>query len=322
MLIFVYGDDSVRIAEKVGELRSRFLSKFDSSGMNLAEFPVPGTSSIPFPEVLQAVQSSPFLAEKRMVIVRGLLDGLKKADAKQWAEGLQRTPASTIVVLVDELEAKKVEKHELFVSLKGGAEVHSYAQEKLEGSALSRMVIERAKALGASITLPVAHELIAIVGDDAWLLQREIEKLSAYAQGQPVTKEMLELLVRGSVAGNIFAFVDAVSQRNGKLALSLLEKERLAGSADLYLLAMIARQVRIVLQIRSLLEDNPNAALASSLGLHPFVVQKAEVQAKRFTLSQLLALHALLTRLDREAKRGLIDPALAVDRLVAEMVVS
>lgn len=319
MLIFVYGDDEVRVSEKLAQLRSHFLSKIDPTGLNLAEFPAPGTAQIPFADVAQAVGSAPFLAAKRMVIVRGLFEGLKKAEAKEWAEVFARTPESTIVVLADVEETKNIEKHELYTSLKDKAEVHSYVQPKLEGAALARAVIEKAKGLGGTMTLDVANELIKRAGEEMWQLQHEVEKLVAYANGQQITMAMLDLLVSTNAESNVFAFVDAISQRDTKTAMKLLAKEREAGAADLYLLAMIARQVRILLQIRHLIAEQPQANVAKELGLHPFVAQKASGQAKRFDNPTLLRLHQMLTKLDMEAKRGQIDAGLAVDRVVVEM---
>lgn len=322
MVIFVYGDDEMRVAEKLAQLRSHFLAKIDPAGLNLAEFPAAGSSQIPFADVAQAVGSAPFLAAKRMVVVRGLFTGLKKAEAKEWAAFFRRTPESTIVVFVDAEEGKNIEKHELYVSLKDKAEVHSYVQPKLEGSALARALVERATALGGTLALDVTHELTKRIGNEMWQLQHEVEKLVAYANGTPITLAMLDLLVVAHAESAPFAFLDALSQKDAKASIRLLAKEREAGAADLYLLAMIARQVRILLQVRQLLAEQPKANAAKELGLHPFVAQKALGQAKHFDSPTLLRVHAVLVELDREAKRGRIAPSLAVDRAVAEMVVA
>jgi len=328
MIIFIYGDDGPRLKTKLLQLTTQFTTKFDTTGLNLASFynspPAMGelVGALTYPDVLQAVMSSPFLSEKRMVIVHNLMDGLKKDDAIMWADGLAKTPSSTILVLVDNLDPTKVEKHELFKRLKDGAEVHTYAEVKREGAALYSWLIDEAKKQGAQLSLSVATDLATRVGDDAWQLQNELAKVVAYANGAAITTTMLDLLVQSSSESNIFAFVDAISQRDAKNALRLLATERAAGSVDFYLLTMLARQIRILLQICVLLADEPGAAadVAKRLSLHPFVAGKATSQAKRFTLLQLLNLHQLLVKLDHDAKTGGLDAGLAVDRLVAEML--
>ena len=68
MLIFVYGDDTFRVQERVQELQLAFQRKFDPTGLNVAFF---GAGAKPG-EVLQAVQSLPFMSQKRMVVIRDL----------------------------------------------------------------------------------------------------------------------------------------------------------------------------------------------------------------------------------------------------------
>ncbi len=321
MIIFIYGDDGVRLKAKLLQLTTQFTTKLDTTGLNLTSFII-GQDRADYPDVLQAVMSSPFLSEKRLVVVHNLIDGLKKDDAILWSEGLAKTPSSTILVLVDNLDSAKVEKHELFKRLKDGAEVHTYSEVKRTGAALYAWLVDEAKKQGGQLSLSIATDLATRVGSDAWQLQNELAKLVAYANGQSITTAMLDLLVQSSSESNIFAFVDAISQRDAKNALRLLATERAAGSVDFYLLTMLARQIRILLQIRVLLADEPGAAadISKRLSLHPFVAGKATGQAKRFTLLQLLNLHQLLVKLDQDAKTGALDAGLAVDRLVAEML--
>ncbi len=319
MIIFVYGDDGVRLKSKLLQLTTQFTTKFDPSGYNISIYAP--TPLLNYPAILGAVTSSPFLSEKRLVVVHNLIDGLKKDDAIMWSEGLAKTPSSTILVLVDELAPAKVEKHELFKRLKDGAETHVYAEIKREGQALYTWLVDEAKKQGGQLSLSTATDLATRVGDDAWQLQNELAKLVAYSGGAPITPPMLDLLVKTNSASNIFAFVDAVSSRDAKSALRLLDLERAAGSVDFYLLTMLARQIRILLQIRVLLEDEPSSSnVASRLSLHPFVAGKSLTQAKRFTLPHLISLHSLLTSLDHGAKTGLFSPTYAVDRLVAAML--
>lgn len=324
MLIFVYGDDGARVTEKVRELRTRFLEKFDASGMNLAEFPAPGATELPFAEIVQAIQSAPFLSEKRMVIVRGLLEATKKPDHERWIGALHHVPASTITVIAEDLDAKAVEKHGIFTVVKDVAETHSYAQTKLAGAALTKWITERAAKQGATIDGATANALVARVGDDLYRLGNEVDKLAAYAQGS-VTTVTLDLLTPRDASSNIFGLVDAIADRNVGTALRMLDDERNAGSADLYIMAMIARQVRLLLQVKHYGQEHgtaDKAAVAAALALHPFVAGKTVAQAAKYSLPALVHLHTFLTGLDRDAKRGKVDPSVAIDRLVAEMVMA
>ncbi|MEI6511350.1 MAG: DNA polymerase III subunit delta [Candidatus Uhrbacteria bacterium] len=318
MLILVYGDDTFRAQEKVSKLREAFLEKHDKAGFNLAEF----ASTDKPGEILQAVSSLPFMGSKRMVVIRDLV-ATTKADAKdQWAS-LANTPDSSVVVLWETLEPKALEKKPLFALLSKGVDVHLYACPLLEGSALSRWASDRAKELGGLIAPDALRELCDRVGGDLWQMDGEIEKLVAYSSGRTIAVADVDLLVRATFDGEIFALVDAISRKESAKAIRLLEEERLAGGSDFAIFGMLARQVRILLGARALLDEDPRASsqrLASEMEINPFVAQKAIDQARKFTLDDLRATHDLLFRYDAGMKSGVLDAELAVDLVTTKLI--
>ncbi|MBI5369927.1 DNA polymerase III subunit delta [Candidatus Uhrbacteria bacterium] len=319
MLILIYGDDTFRVQEKVRHMRQAFLDKFDKSGMNLAEFPVKGSSAIVASEVLQAACSYPFLSPKRMVIVEGLISATKKDEQSVWVQGLARIPQSTIVVLWESIEPAALEKKPFFKELLKMAEVHTYPFVNLQGPALSKWASDRVGARGARMSRTALQELVTRVGGDLWRLSQEIEKLIAYASGQEVTKEMVEALVEASFEGKIFELMDAISKRQPARALQLLKQERLSGNDDHYVLTMLGRQVRILLSTRCFLDEHPGAnknQVAEAIGVHPFVASKAVEQARLFSFDHLSKAHDLLFSFDQKLKTGRISAGLAVDLIV------
>ena len=88
MLIIVYGEDSFRVREKIRELERRFKGKFDQSGINMERF----FSDAPIGEIMTAVQSPPFLAEKRLIVIRDLFTASKKAQSEDWSSALKKIP--------------------------------------------------------------------------------------------------------------------------------------------------------------------------------------------------------------------------------------
>ncbi len=322
MLIVVYGDDTFRVQEKVRELEAAFVKKFDPDGMNISLFP--GASGKCEPgEVLQAVCSIPFLSPRRMVVVRGLVAESAKDAESVWADGLARTPETTIAVLWETAEPKAVEKKALFKKIKALADVHYYPFPALEGPALQTWAADRVKGLGGTIAADAVRELAGRVGSDLWQMSNEIGKLVAYAAGALITAETVATLVRASFEGQIFALVDAISRKQTAQALNLLEQERAAGANDFYLMTMLARQVRILLGARALLDENPRVsqqAVADALGVHPFVASKALIQARAFTLEDLKHTHALLFDFDAGTKSGRLTADLAVDLVTVDLL--
>lgn len=324
MLIFAYGDDSFRVAEKVKQLKDAFKIKFDSTGLNTAEFPTGDKTKLEVGEVMGAVRSLPFLGTKRMVVIRDLIANTKKVDMSVWEQGFKQAPDSTIVVFWETLEPRELEKKPLFQALKDRVETHVYPFPELEGSHLQRWISERVKVRGGSVSATALSALAERVGGDLWAMDHEISKLVAYAGGEEISRAMVDELVPVSFEEKIFELMDAISQKRKADAIRMLHHERAAGSDDHYLLTMLGRQARILLGARALLDENPRTTketLAAALSVHPFVAQKALAQAKGFSLSQLKTVHDLLFEFDQQLKTGQVSADMAVDLTAVKMMI-
>jgi DNA polymerase III subunit delta len=323
MLIFIYGDDSFRVQEKVLTMKNAFAEKFDQSGMNLDIFPEEGKIKLEMGNILQSVCSFPFLGTKRMVIVRDLIANTKTPEVKDWEQGLVRAPESTIVILWETLEPKALEKKPLFKALSEHSEVHLYPLPELIGRELDDWVVKRIGGHGGKIEQRALRTLVERVGADLWQMNAEIEKLVSYANGSEISVETVEGLVQASFEGQIFALVDAVSKKQTKEALRLLSEERWSGANDFYLLSMLARQVRLLIGARYCLDKNSGISkqgLAEELGVHPFVASKMLVQARAFSFEQLKEVHDLVFKFDGMMKTGRIGADLAVDLIAVDLM--
>lgn len=323
MLILIYGDDTFGVHERVKQMKKAFEDKFDKAGLNVVSFPSDHTNKLDAGEVLQAVCSYPFLGPKRMVVVGGLIESVNKDGQTVWMDGFSRMPDTTIAVLWETASIATIEKKALFKALTKIGELHKYTYPQLSGVGLTKWTRERVQAKGGTIEPSALNELTASVGSDLWRMDGEIDKLVAYGAGRPITKEMVGELVHASFEKKIFVLMDAVSKKQVKRAVLLLEQERLAGSDDHYILTMLGRQVRILLSAKAFLErESPPSkgghrgvgdAFASVSGLPPFSAKIALEQARLFTLDDLKCAHDLLFEYDVNIKTGRMGAGLAVD---------
>jgi DNA polymerase-3 subunit delta len=169
---------------------------------------------------------------------------------------------------------------------------------------------------------PAAVNVLAVyVGNDLRLLDHEIDKLLTYVgEERPITKRDAELLVGYVREANIFHMVDALGTRDTRRAMELVEQLLDDGQAPLYLLHMITRQFRILLQVKELLGKGTAAEdMRSLLGLHPYVLEKATQQARNFSNSQLETIYHQLLELDVAAKTGAMEDRLALNMFVTEV---
>ena len=105
---------------------------------------------------------------------------------------------------------------------------------------------ERTQAKGVGINPQAAALLLSLVGQDLRRLDQELEKLSAYVDyAHPIAPDDVRALVSGTLESNIFALVDALGLRQRRRGLAQLEQLLADPNAhELYVLAMIARQIR------------------------------------------------------------------------------
>src|SRR6056297_305047 len=150
-----------------------------------------------------------------------------------------------------------------------------------------------------------------MTGGDLWQLHWEIEKLIHYKQGQISSLQVeieardIEAVTTGLFNQDIFALTDAVGSKNPGLALRLLEEQLLSGVSEHFLLNMIIRQVKILLQIRQALDSGYGSGqIAGQVKLHPFVVQKSISQVRGFSLDRLKKALNRLVEIDSELKTG------------------
>ena len=73
----LHGDDEFNLSLVVGKMR-REMIEVDPAGMNLAEFDGEGVNAA---EVISAVSAYPFLADRRLVIVKGFLTHITRKGA-------------------------------------------------------------------------------------------------------------------------------------------------------------------------------------------------------------------------------------------------
>jgi DNA polymerase-3 subunit delta len=162
--------------------------------------------------------------------------------------------------------------------------------------------------------------LANLVGADLRLLDQEIEKLTLYADGREVTAEDVRTLVSRAIETSIFDLVDCLGRNQTDRALQLLRQLLDERQEPLYVLAMLARQVRILIQVSELRAQGlAEADIVRRLGLHPYPVKKAIAQSDHLKMSQLEAAHQLLIETDWAVKTGELDEAVALDLLVVEL---
>jgi len=158
------------------------------------------------------------------------------------------------------------------------------------------------------------------VGSDLRLLESEVDKLLSYVNGRPVTKTDVEILVSRARETNVFDLVGCLGRRQTDRALKLLHGLLDDGEPALVILSMVARQVRLLIQVSALRTLGlVEGDMARRLGLQPWLPRRLLAQAQNFSMADLEAAHQLLVETDRSIKTGQMEDVLALDLLVVDL---
>ncbi len=312
MIFFLYGPDTFRSREKLRLIKEKFLKEVDVSGRSLIEL---NKNEIDLNHLRQALNTNSFLTRKRMVIIEGILSK-KITNEEEIIELLKRNNLDNSCVLVF-WEADDYEQDsKIFKYLKSQKQVEEF--KKLKNVELMKWVKNKFLSNKIRIENKQVEKIINFVGDDMWLLDREIDKLTAHNWLEKEVNDLsLELILTASFNENIFQLTDAVTEKKQALALQLIDKHLSSGINESYLLAMLIRQFRIMLQIKNLSEFGHNLnQINSLLNYHPYVIKKTWSQSTKYNLENLKSIYNQLLAIDGALKTGSKNFKTLIDLLV------
>jgi len=274
----------------------------------------------------------PFLAPKRLVIVKGLLERFepgggqgrqkKKAknnrrnDYKEFTTLVDEFPDSTVLVLID---CGVKNKNPLLKELMPRAKVRTFPL--LRNERLRQWIQKRIKQEGGTISPQALALLSRLVGSNLWVMAGEISKLVSYALGRCIEEDDVRDVVGYSQQTNVFNMVDAVLEARAGQAQQAIQQLLKMGMAPTYLLFMLARQARLLVQAKELIKKGKSEfEIQNKLGLtSEFAWRKTAEQARRYSFVQLKELYHRLLAADLSIKTGKYEAELALNIMAAEL---
>jgi DNA polymerase-3 subunit delta len=167
-----------------------------------------------------------------------------------------------------------------------------------------------------------ARALVEIVGEDATALATEVEKLAAWANGEPVGRREVESLAAPSSEASAWAIMDAWGARDLPGALAACQAD-LEHDSDPFVIAMrLSSQVTLVRQARALSEEGLGVKdISKRLRKHEFRVRKALGHADNYTRDELDEAVVRLAALDAALKgASRLAGELELERAIVELV--
>jgi DNA polymerase III subunit delta len=321
MLLFLYGEDNYRLKQKLKAIKKKYL---EVSNID-ANFSILNTKADKdFGRIIQDIETVPFLAEKRLVVLENFLAKSSKKIQESLKDYIAKIPETSIVIFVE--EGMPGQRTGLFKALKKKCDKF-WQFDLLHGYQLERWIGDTVNKFGGKVEKSAVQKLASYVGSDLWQMKNEIEKLILFKKTESkdqrlaITSDDVELLVKAKLNTNIFNLIDALGYKNIKKATQLLEELLESGENEIYILTMIIYQFRNILIVKDLLEQkNSQSQIAKKTRIHPYVLGKSINQAKNFTLDYLNRIYQELADTDLAIKTGKTEPHIALDLLLVKLV--
>lgn len=276
-------------------------------------------------EIRRASETLPFMAEKRIVVVRDYPmlaassrgSGLNEAGELEELDRLiSDFPSTACLIFFQRVPPDK--RRAAWTRLLKSAESVEFAP--LTEDELAQQLGKMAKRSGCSVSRDAARFMLQYCGSDLEALSHEMEKACAHAgKGAAVTREDIQAVCVQTMESKVFDFIDMLY--TGKAAAAMEKLRALAGEDDgaAGLLSLIGRQARLMAAVKAEGPGANSGALASALGAKPFVVDIAKRQAARWTGGELCRIIALCAGADESVKQGRAEMRSAVERVAMEI---
>ena len=307
------GDEEHLKQDALAELRRAVLPQ----GMETLNETVLSDPSVD--QLIADTETQPFMADKRLVIVRDFPALMGRAEAdERLISYLPSVPETAILLFY--CTGKPDGRKKLYSTVKKLGGIVTFAA--LRGAELTRFVTDTFKQDGKECDDRTAEYLIFTVGSDTGLLVSEIHKLSSYAEGRPsVLADDVSLLATPSTECTVFQMVDAVVTGQRTRAFTLLRNLLLSGTDRMAILAMLLRQYRLLQHIKIMqYEKKGGDFIRNSLGVPPFAVDQYIRQASSYTGGHIKKAVQICFDTEYAVKSGKILPEGALESVVIRLL--
>ncbi|MDF2572038.1 MAG: yqeN [Sporomusa sp.] len=327
-IYLLHGEETYHIRQVEQALVSGIVAPEDRD-MNLIVF----ESDPRLEELINTIETIPFMGGKNLIIVRnaGLFSAGRKSGSDETQERddpvterliqlFNNMPPYSHVVFIT--TAKPDKRRKIYKALEKNGVVLEAAP--LKGKDVRGWLTERLAELKVKMAPDAQEHLLAAVSMMSQVsldfMNNELEKVILYTKDKTlITRQDLLQILSAVPEVSIFTMVEALSQRQTSQAISLLREELAAGEHPIRILALLARQVRQLWQVKELLNKGQGSReVAEFLKVPSFIGEKLAKQSRGFNDAKLKQAMLNLAAADRDLKSSRTGPVV-LERIIIEL---
>ncbi len=308
----IVGKDKTLLSAECNRLIEKFLATAERmTGLFNAD-----PKQILVTEVLDELRTLPFLADKRVVVIKDADKFI--SDNRQPLENYFDKPCPTAVLILtvgkwpsNTILAKKLHKCGKLIAV-----------TEPKGRQLQKRLIQYASdAHNKQLSRDAAELIIELAGDQLGRLYTEIDKLAIFSEGQKeITIEHIESLIGRNRLFNAFEVIDSCLAGNSQQAVSRLREMFTAdSSAEYRVVGAFAYHVRRMFSAKVLLQ---RGLRTDEVARQMWIRSNSQAffeQIHKLTLKQIGSLLELLAQIDYKIKIGRTKANIAIEQLVLSL---
>lgn len=292
MIVTLFGSNSFSLKRRLDELTQKFLAEHGDLALERID-----AESATENQILDAVQSLPFLANRKMVVVRGL--GNNKSAAEQIEQIIDSVSDSTDLIFHE----PSIDKRTVYFKvLKSKTQLEEFGE--LDGPNLSNWLIGEAKNQGGELSYADANYLLERLGTSQQMLASELDKLLTYEP--KISRASIDLLTEPAPQSKVFDLLDAAFSGNKKRALKLYEEQRAQKVEPQIIVGMIAWQLQLIALAKNA-ASRTSSQIAADTNMKAYPIEKARGLAGRISEGELKYLTAEALDIDYKSKTTALD---------------
>ena len=316
MIVVLEGKDEYRLSERVSEFRLT-VNPPEMSDINTTML---DGNIVTIEELLTSLSTVPFMADRRLVVVEGLLNRLggSKKDLGEWLnfpDLLKDLPPTANLLLI---EREPIPSNKLLSTILRLGQVEKFSP--LRHRDLLDWINARCSKLGLEIERTAVALIADSVGSELRLIDSELNKIKTYSRGRLITREDITLMVPYVRQQNVFRVVDSVIEGRTRDALNASSMLIGLGESPSGIVRMIERQLRFLILAKHLLSRKiPTGDIGKHINLSGYPLQKTLEMERKISQVRIMSMHDNLLKSNIRVREGKLTEQESFDLLISEL---
>lgn len=309
-IYLISGESYLLVDEKIEEIvkDSKNITTFDLAENSLEDV------------IVEAGYVSMFMEEKYIIVKNANFfgtDKIKEEDNELLLNYLEHPIPESVIIFVCNTKLDSRKKITKVIKDKYSLITIS----NLKYYEIESRVMEFFKKQGFNTDMDTVKYIVANGLNNYDIVMMEVQKLLLYySTPGMISLEDVNHIVSKPINTNNFLFVDAIVDNDLEKSLDLLQDLKVMKVEPTVLFSLIARDYRIMLQIRTLLEEGKREyAIMSELGLQDWQLDKYLKTIFPYKIKELESILVKLANIDLDIKSGKIDKYVALELFILDI---